>query len=111
MVDCSLLGQALQHVLCAYRAEKGMSQQALADRSGLTRQYISYVETQKRIPGLITLIQLSEGFGITLEELCGEIERMMLHYSHHRPIKEMQPDEAADSGTVTWKTPARRPRK
>jgi transcriptional regulator with XRE-family HTH domain len=107
MAENTHLGQALQHAICAFRDTKGLSQRDLAIRSGLTRQYISMVERQKRLPGLDTLIALSQGLGIPLAELCGEIERLLQHYQVHRPqSKTESPDLsiAADSGRVGWKT-------
>ena len=102
MADTTLLGQALQHALCALRDSQGLSQQELAMRSGLTRQYISLLERQKRIPRLDTLLALSQGLGLPLATLCGEIERMHDHYSLHRPPAIGEAGYAADEGIPAW---------
>ncbi len=102
MADTTILGQALQHALCAFRDSQGLSQQELATRSGLTRQYISLLERQERIPRLDTLLALSQGLGLPLATLCGEIERLHSHYSLHRPPSEKGFPHAADEGLLNW---------
>lgn len=104
MADTTILGQALQHALCAFRDSQGLSQQELATRSGLTRQYISLLERQERIPRLDTLLALSQGLGLPLATLCGEIERLHSHYSLHRPPStgEESFNHAADEGLLNW---------
>ena len=102
MADTTILGQALQHALCAFRDSQGLSQQELATRSGLTRQYISLLERQERIPRLDTLLALSQGLDLPLATLCGEIERLHSHYSLHRPPSEEGFPHAADEGLLAW---------
>jgi len=105
MADTTYLGQALQHAICAIRAEKGLTQQELAERSGLSRQYISLVERQKRVPGLETVFAISQGLGVSFATLCGEIERLVKHYQTYRPALISNPGDviAADSSTLGWK--------
>ena len=51
------------------RAQKGWSQGDLADALNVSRQSISKWETDSSIPELDRLVQMSELFGITLDEL------------------------------------------
>ena len=46
------------------RDDQGMSQETLADRSGFTRQYISMLERQQRMPGYDTVFRLCDGLGV-----------------------------------------------
>lgn len=65
--------------LLALRTRAGLSQEALAERLGVSRQSISKWETDGSIPDLDRLIRLSEIFGVTLDELVkGMPEEQML---------------------------------
>ena len=65
------LGKRLREL----RAERGVSQEAFADRCGLHRTAMSLLERGKRVPSLRTLLTLSQGFGISLSELLEGIDR------------------------------------
>lgn len=94
-----LIGQAVQHALCSLRAEKGLSQEALGQRSDVSRQFISYLERQERSLSLESMIKLSQGLGIPLAEFAGRIEKMLIHYQEKRPIPE---NMAADPLKPKW---------
>lgn len=55
--------------LLALRTQAGLSQEALAERLGVSRQSISKWETDASIPDLDKLVRLGEIFGVTLDEL------------------------------------------
>ena len=55
--------------LTALRREKGMSQDALAEALGVSRQSVSKWETDASIPDLDKLVRLSDLFEVTLDEL------------------------------------------
>lgn len=55
--------------LLALRTRAGLSQEALAEQLGVSRQSISKWETDGSIPDLDKLVRLSEIFGVTLDEL------------------------------------------
>lgn len=59
------LGKRLQEL----RREKGLSQEALAERLGVTRQAVSKWETGESLPDVYRLAQLSELFGVTTDYL------------------------------------------
>ncbi|WP_373476233.1 helix-turn-helix domain-containing protein [Sphingorhabdus sp.] len=46
------------------RKEKGLTQEALAEKSGLSQQYISGLENGQRNPAIVTLYELSTALGV-----------------------------------------------
>jgi putative transcriptional regulator len=54
------------------RLQLNLSQEALADKSGLDRTYISLVERAKRNPSYLSLIKICDGLEIHIRELLGE---------------------------------------
>jgi len=53
----------------AFRLEKGLSQEALADISSLHRTYVGSIERMERNASLATLELLAEALGIGVPEL------------------------------------------
>ena len=51
------------------RTAVGLTQEELADRSGLDRSYIGGVERGERNPTLTVIEKIAEGLGVTLAEL------------------------------------------
>ena len=47
------------------RREKDLTQEALAERSGLSQQYISGLERGQRNPTVITLYELAQALGVS----------------------------------------------
>jgi transcriptional regulator with XRE-family HTH domain len=68
------IGERLSRI----RHERGLSLQQLADRSGVAKSVLSYVETGKR-PGsgltLATALRLAWTLGVSLDVLAGTYER------------------------------------
>lgn len=48
------------------RSELGLSQQKMADTSGVVREMIAVIENRKKHPQINTLIKILEPFGYTL---------------------------------------------
>lgn len=48
------------------RKDKGLTQQQMADETGVVREMIAVIETQKKHPQINTLIKILEPFGYTL---------------------------------------------
>ena len=48
------------------RHELGLTQQQMADESGVIRELISILETRKKTPQITTLIKLLKPFGYTI---------------------------------------------
>jgi transcriptional regulator with XRE-family HTH domain len=53
------------------RADKGMTQQQLAERADLTPEAITRVERGVRVPTLATIGKLAHGLGVSPAELLG----------------------------------------
>ena len=51
------------------RRRQNLSLNALAERAGLSRQMVSYVEQEERNPTLDTLLRISTALGVNLEDL------------------------------------------
>ena len=54
------------------RAEAGLTQEQLAERSGFSQQYISKLEKGRRNPTVVTLYELAQGLGVSHVELVRE---------------------------------------
>ena len=54
------------------RGEAGLTQEQLAERSGLSQQYISKLEKGERNPTVVTLYELAQGLGVSHVELVRE---------------------------------------
>ena len=52
-----------------FRKERGMTQEALAEKSGLSQQYISSIENGLRNPTIVTLYELAQALGVEHIEL------------------------------------------
>src|SRR5215210_298547 len=57
------------------RRERGLTLEALAERSGVSRAMISKVERGEKNPTLVVAVKVAEGLGVTLSELLGVEER------------------------------------
>jgi len=62
------LGTALRET----RRRRGMSQQALADRAGLSRNFVAQVERGESVPTVSTLSRLAAALVTSVAELMGE---------------------------------------
>mgnify|MGYP001608745362 CR=1 FL=1 len=63
------LRNALAGRIRVLRAQRGWSQEVLAELSGLHRNYIGHVERSEVNLGLENLARLARGFGVSLSEL------------------------------------------
>lgn len=73
--------------ICALRTARGLSQGDLAERLGVSRQSVSKWETDASVPDLDKLVNLSQTFGVTLDEL--------VHGPAQPPQAEPRPAETA----------------
>ena len=55
------------------RLRAKISQEELADRSGLDRTYIGGVERGERNPSLLSIHKIAEGLNVTVSELFAEL--------------------------------------
>ena len=56
------------------REATGVSQEALADRAGLHRTYISLLERGLRNPSLTVIAKLAKALGTTITSIVSELE-------------------------------------
>lgn len=77
--------QALAAVIISYRAARGISQQALGQRSGLSQNTMSEIETCKRAPALMTFLRLAHGLDIAPAELMAAMSSRIEGPSLGRP--------------------------
>lgn len=61
--------------LAETRAERGLSQEALANRAGLQRQLINYFETGARIPSIGKLLRIARALDLPLERFLSGANR------------------------------------
>ena len=61
--------RALANRIKELRDRKGISQEELAHRAGLSRTGMGFLETGKRWPRFDTLMKVADGLNITLDEL------------------------------------------
>ena len=74
---------AFGHRLRQLRTWRELSQEALATRSGLSRDFIAKVEQGRTGPGLLRVWELADGLDITLGELFSE--GLPPSWAHRRP--------------------------
>lgn len=58
------------------REQKKLTQEALAERSGLDPSYISGIERAVRNPSVVSLARLANGLGFTVSEICRSIAKV-----------------------------------
>lgn len=58
----------------SYRKQRGMSQEDLAEASGLSRNYVSDIERGVRNPSLLALIGITRALRMPLRELLADVE-------------------------------------
>lgn len=63
----------LGETILKYRQERGLSQERLAERVGVSRQAVSKWEVGDAIPDTDKLIPLARALGITVDELLGNV--------------------------------------
>jgi transcriptional regulator with XRE-family HTH domain len=56
------------------RKEKGLTQEALAEKSGLSQQYISGLENGRRNPTIVTLYEVANALGVSHIQLVQPAE-------------------------------------
>ncbi len=61
--------------LARLRREKGLTQEELEVRSGLSQQYLSGLERGRRNPTVITLYELAQALGVSHVELVRPDDR------------------------------------
>jgi transcriptional regulator with XRE-family HTH domain len=65
---------AFGHAVRELRLERGLSQEALAERAGLHRTYVGGIEQGRRNPALLAVERLARGLGVSMADLIGRAE-------------------------------------
>ncbi|HLM72994.1 MAG TPA: helix-turn-helix transcriptional regulator [Polyangiaceae bacterium] len=79
------------------REAAGMTLDTLAQRSGLTPNYIGNIENGQRDPSLTTLFKLAEGLGVQAGELIGGVGGLSAAANEFGQLLEKAPNEVRDS--------------
>ena len=67
-INFKLIGKRIKEV----RKQRSLTQADLAELTGMSNSYISYIETAKKQASLESLVQISNALGVTVDELlCG----------------------------------------
>jgi len=66
------------HLLKQEREKRGLSLNVLSQKSGLSRQSLGYVEQEKRIPNLYTLLRITRVLGVDLEKILARARKQAL---------------------------------
>jgi len=69
---CSQVARLLR----AEREKRGFSLNLLAERAGLARQTITFVEQEQRTPNLETLLRMTAALGVDLEEIIAKARKL-----------------------------------
>lgn len=95
----------VKDVLHELRAQKGLSQEELAEKVFVTRQAVSRWETGETTPGLETLKQLSKFFDVSINTLLGSPRRLVCQCCG-MPLEEAslsrEPDGAINEDYCKW---------
>jgi transcriptional regulator with XRE-family HTH domain len=70
MIDETQLGERIRE----YRIKRGLTLQELAEKSGITRGYLSKIEKAKKAPPVSTVISLAKALSVSISEIFGERE-------------------------------------
>ena len=73
------------------RLKKGLSQRALAERSGLDTSYISGIERGVRNPSLKSLESVAKGLGCSISDTCKDLDKLDLAKCLPRKAKRKNP--------------------
>lgn len=66
-IDYMFIGNRIREI----RMLRDVSQQELADRTGLSPVYVSYIETGSKKPSLGTIIKIAEAMNVTVDIIIG----------------------------------------
>ena len=67
--------EALAGVIRKRRIKRGLSLNRLAELTRLSRQMLSFIETNRRVPTIDTVARISRAFGLPTHKLVAEAER------------------------------------
>jgi transcriptional regulator with XRE-family HTH domain len=68
----SLEGQQFGELLRRLRKERGLSQEALAERANLAADYLGFIERGENVPTLTVILKLAKALGVDAADLLAE---------------------------------------
>ena len=83
--------EALAEVIRQRREASGLSLNRLAELTRLSRQMISFIETNRCIPTIDTTARISRAFGILFNKFVIEAENRLQPYFHKPPKSKFSP--------------------
>ena len=63
------------HILRRLRMQRGLSQENLAYKSGLSRGFVASIELGKRKPTIVSLLRLARGLEMKPSQIIVELEK------------------------------------
>ena len=63
------------HILRRLRTQRGLSQESLAHKSGLSRGFVASIELGKRKPTIVSLLRLAHGLEMRPSQIIVELEK------------------------------------
>jgi len=75
--------KAFQYLLVNQRTSKNMSQNAFSKKCGFTRQYISLVESGKRMPSFDFALNMALIFEISIKDFMHMLVDKISYYESH----------------------------
>lgn len=68
-VEATQICANLARLLRSERERQGISLNSLAEQAGISRQTVSFIESQERNPTILTLLRITQVLGLPLEDL------------------------------------------
>lgn len=68
-VEATQICANLARLLRSERERQGISLNSLAEQAGISRQTVSFIESQERNPTIMTLLRITQVLGMPLEDL------------------------------------------
>ena len=88
-----------------------MTLEELAERAGLTPNYIGTIENGKRDPSLSTIASLSKGLGIAAGELFGSLPELSVQAEEAGGLFDKTPAEVQSAILQILRATGKKPRK
>lgn len=101
-MEADYINESIGKKIKDLRNKNGLTQQELADRTELTKGYISQLERGQVAPSVVTLLDLIECLGTTASEFFKEAEQEHIVFSEEGFFEKI--DDAGNS--IQWIVPA-----
>jgi transcriptional regulator with XRE-family HTH domain len=72
----SIFGEHLREL----RTAAGLSQEALAEKAGLHRNYVGHIERGEKTASLDVLVRLAAAFNLPMRELLADFDLAVVHF-------------------------------